>query len=199
METNTIEQSATALAAADEQMFSTSSGKTLVFVDGQCVFCQNAVAFIVPRNADGSIVFASLQSDIAQQVLPAFGVDPTKMDTMIAWTGSDRAHGKPATNGSARGSILIKSDAALWIAGHLKAPWRWATVFRILPTGLRNFCYDLVARNRYRIFGKTETCMLPTGPMRARFVSSSIPPTFPARTSSISSARLIRFDDIAAN
>lgn len=67
-------------------------------------------------------------------------------------------------------SISLKSDAALRVASYLKWPWSWGRAAMILPRGLRDFAYDVIARNRYRWFGRHDACLLPTEELRSRLM-----------------------------
>lgn len=82
-------------------------------------------------------------------------MDAAQVDSMIVLNG-DR--------------VLVRSDAVLFIAGALRRPWRWARVGRFLPRFLRDAAYRVVAKSRYRLFGKAESCMVPTDALRLRFL-----------------------------
>ncbi len=122
--------------------------------DGTCNLCNGAVQFIVDHERGPTLKFASLQSDAAGALLGA-PLPPGDPDTvMLVEDGRTYTH----------------SSAALRIARHLRAPWRWLVVFAIVPRFVRDAVYRWVARNRYRWFGKTETCRVPTPELRARFL-----------------------------
>lgn len=99
--------------------------------------------------------FAALQSEPGAALARAHGIDPERLDSIVFVTG---------------GVAWQHSDAVLRMLGHLRAPWRWGRVARILPRAFRDWCYRRVARNRYRLFGKTDTCMVPTPALRQRFL-----------------------------
>jgi predicted DCC family thiol-disulfide oxidoreductase YuxK len=98
--------------------------------------------------------FAPLQSRVGTGLLNTYGFSPEDAKTFVLV-----ADGKP----------YVKSDAAILIAKRLKYPWRLVGLVRIIPRPIRNWMYDLVARNRYLWFGRTETCMVPTPELRSRF------------------------------
>lgn len=127
----------------------------IVLFDGECNFCDASVQFIIKNDPKGKFHFASLQSDIGQKLLEEHNV-PSDIDSMILVEGD---------------KIYYKSAAALRICRHLKGFWKLAYVFIVVPAPIRNFVYDFIARNRYKWFGKKESCMLPPPNVRARFLS----------------------------
>jgi predicted DCC family thiol-disulfide oxidoreductase YuxK len=135
-----------------------SDAAAIILFDGVCNFCSGVVRFVHARDPRGLLRFAALQSDAARRACAAAG------------------HALPATPDPdtivviADGRVLERSDAVLAIAARLRAPWPMVGVFRILPRGLRDAMYRIVARNRYRWFGRSETCMVPTPELRARFI-----------------------------
>jgi predicted DCC family thiol-disulfide oxidoreductase YuxK len=130
----------------------------VVLFDGVCNLCNGAVQFIVDRDPRGTLRFASLQSEPAAELL--------------------RAHGKAPPTGDPDSVVLIEdgrvyesSGAALRIARHLRAPWGLLYALVIVPRFLRDAVYRFIARNRYRWFGKSEQCRIPTPELRARFLA----------------------------
>jgi predicted DCC family thiol-disulfide oxidoreductase YuxK len=131
------------------------SAHPIVLFDGVCNLCSGSVQFIIPRDREGRFRFASLQSPVGQELLARFGIDPTVVDSVVVIEG-DRWY--------------KESDAALRVARGLAGPWKVLTVFRLIPRPLRDRLYRLIARNRYRWFGKKEACWLPTPELRERFL-----------------------------
>ena len=129
--------------------------KIIVLFDGVCNLCNGAVQFIIKRDKSSKFLFASLQSDYGQSQLSRFGLDPALLHSIIAIED---------------GKFYERSDAALKIATHLAQPWPMLRMSKILPRALRDWVYDLIAMNRYRMFGKRESCMLPTPEMKAKFL-----------------------------
>ncbi len=119
----------------------------LVLFDGVCSLCNGAVDFIIRHDQRGDIAFASLQSDVGRDAMVRTGHDPDALDTMVLVDGD---------------GFWTRSDAALRIAGHMGGAWRVALALRIVPRFVRDAVYRVVARNRYRWFGKRESCRLPT-------------------------------------
>jgi len=133
-------------------------GHTIVLFDGVCNLCSGVVRFIVARDPHARFRFAALQSDAARRACAEVGATPLaafEPDSVIV---------------IAEGRALERSDAALAIAARLPFPWPVLGAFRILPRGVRDRLYRLVAKNRYRWFGRSDTCMVPTPELRARFL-----------------------------
>jgi len=135
-----------------------ADGPVLLF-DGVCNLCSHGVAFIVrhERASGRRIGFAPLQSGFARRALTERGRDPYAMESMVIIDGE---------------RTLVKSDAALFVAGYLRRPWRWARWLGVLPRWFRDWVYGLIARSRYRVFGRRDACMVPTAELRARFLDT---------------------------
>jgi predicted DCC family thiol-disulfide oxidoreductase YuxK len=148
------------------------SVSSLVLFDGKCNLCNGAVQFIIDHERSPVLQFAPLQSDLAtERLTEAMGAEATRA-LVLGATGS----GDPDTIVMIEdGKAYTCSTAALRIAAHLTAPWRWAIVFYLVPRFLRDVVYRLIARNRYRLFGKTESCRVPTPELRARFIATAKP------------------------
>ncbi|CAH0996206.1 hypothetical protein EMA8858_02337 [Emticicia aquatica] len=127
---------------------------TILF-DGVCNFCNASINFIIDRDKKGVFKFAALQSEIGQEVLNKYGLNKTDFDSIILVKDN---------------IVYQKSDAALEIARNMDGFWKIFYVFKIIPSFLRNPIYDLVAKNRYRIFGRTDSCRMPTPELKARFL-----------------------------
>lgn len=135
----------------------------ILFFDGVCGLCDHAVQFLLNRDRTGAILFAPLQSDFAGEVLRRHGRDPERLDSMILV----RNYGTPEE------SIGDKSAAALGAGRMLGGVWGFlARIGLIFPAFLRDPVYRLIARTRYRFFGKRDTCRLPTAETRARFLAT---------------------------
>lgn len=127
----------------------------IILFDGVCNFCNFWVNFIIDRDKNDSFRFAALQSEKGQTLLRKYGLNTNDFDTFIL---------------IANEKYYSKSTAALMIAKKLKSPLRILYAFIILPKFLRNFLYDIVAENRYKIFGKRDVCRVPTPEERNRFL-----------------------------
>jgi predicted DCC family thiol-disulfide oxidoreductase YuxK len=124
----------------------------VILYDGVCVFCSRWVRFVIARDTGHRFRFTAIQSAYGTRLASVFGIDPADPDTNAV------VHG---------GIAYFKSDAALTVLSHLPG-WRWVRVLRLVPKPLRDAVYNLVARNRYRIFGKYETCFLGDAAFRDR-------------------------------
>ena len=136
------------------------TGPILLF-DGVCELCDASVQFVMRHERAGRIRFASLQSAAAQPFLARAGLDPQYLDSLVFVDDAGR--------------VLAGADAALAVGARLDAPWSaLARVGRLLPRPLREAGYRLVARHRYRVFGKKEACRIPTPEERARFLPDGV-------------------------
>jgi predicted DCC family thiol-disulfide oxidoreductase YuxK len=124
----------------------------VILYDGVCVFCSRWIRFVASR--DRRFRFTAIQSGYGQRLAQALGINPEDPDTNAV------IHG---------GVAYFKSDAALTVLSHLPG-WRWARVVRVVPKPLRDAVYNLVARNRYRIFGKYDACFVPDASLQARVI-----------------------------
>lgn len=132
----------------------------LILYDGVCGLCNRLNAFVLKHDKTGQFRFASLQSATGQSLLRQFNRNPDNLDTFYV----------VANYGSGSGIPIERARAGLFVLKTLGSPWRWAGVFGILPDSLLNFAYDTVARKRYRLFGKSEQCMMPSAEHRERFI-----------------------------
>ncbi len=127
----------------------------IVLFDGECNFCDSSVQFILKRDFKEYFYFASLQSDVGQQLLKEYDV-PADMDSLILIED---------------GTAHVKSSAALRICKHLAGGWKLLYAMLIIPSPIRNAFYDFIARNRYKWFGKKDDhCMLPSLDVHRRFL-----------------------------
>ncbi len=142
----------------------------IVLFDGVCNFCNGAVQFIVDHEKRPELSFAALQSDLAAEVLEkAFGKERAR-ELREGMTGNGDPDSIVFVDGHAN-KAYTHSGAGLRLARYLRAPWSWAIVFLIVPSFLRDAVYRFIARNRYRWFGKSETCRVPTPELRQRFLA----------------------------
>jgi predicted DCC family thiol-disulfide oxidoreductase YuxK len=132
----------------------------IILYDGVCGLCNRLVQFVLKRDKRDYFRFASLQSDWSISLLQRYNLDPHDLDTVYIVI----AHDQPGEQ------LLARSDAILFLLRHLGGIWKVAAVGKVLPRALRDVIYKLVARNRYRVFGKYESCMLPAPQHRAKFL-----------------------------
>lgn len=127
----------------------------LILFDGVCVFCSRWVRFVIDRDQARRFRFVTIQSEAGRALASRYGIDAAA----------------PQTNAVIlNGRIWFKSDAALAVLSELPST-RALGGLRLVPKGLRNPIYDLIAQNRYRIFGRTDTCMVPSAEDRDRFIA----------------------------
>ena len=129
--------------------------QAIMLIDGECMICSSVVAFTIPRDPKGRIQFATLQSESGQRLLAQRGLPKSDFKSFVF-----------ILNGVA----LTKSAAVVNYFSMLRGPWPLLKVFLIVPKPIRDYLYDVVAANRYRWFGKRETCLLPTDDIRQRFL-----------------------------
>ena len=127
----------------------------LVLFDGVCRFCNASVNFIIDHDRRGRVRFAALQSAAGQEVLRRFGLPTAGFDSLVLVEG---------------GRCYTRSGAALRIARWLDGFWPVLSALIMLPPVLRDGAYDLLARNRYRWFGRFDACRMPTPELRQRFL-----------------------------
>ena len=132
----------------------------VVLYDGVCGLCNRLVQFLLKRDKRDRFRFASLQSEFAQRLMTRHGVDPHDLDTVYVVKDHDQGNE----------TLLARSDAILYMLTELGGIWSLAEAGRLLPRGFRDAVYKIVARNRYRVFGKHESCMLPEPKHRAKFL-----------------------------
>jgi predicted DCC family thiol-disulfide oxidoreductase YuxK len=138
----------------------TAPANPIIFYDGVCGLCNRLVQFSLKHDADGRLRFASLQSDFATTVLQRHGFDSRDLDTLYV----------VEFDGLAEERISLRSDAVIAVFRYLGGFWAVvAALLQIAPRWLRNWGYNIIARNRYRIFGRS-TCLLPEDKYRGRFL-----------------------------
>lgn len=138
-----------------------TSANPIILYDGVCGLCNRLVQFLLKHDKRGRLRYASLQSDFAEKVLSRHGIDAKDLDTLHVVEHHDQPDER----------VWQRSDAILRAGRELGGVWSvLATLGRVVPRPLRDLFYRLVARNRYRVFGKYETCMLPDPNQRSRFL-----------------------------
>ncbi|MDE3251461.1 MAG: DUF393 domain-containing protein [Bacteroidota bacterium] len=130
----------------------------VIFFDGVCNVCTGTVQFVIRRDPKQYFRFASLQSDTGQQLLEELHLPKEEWGSFILWD---------------RGRMYTKSTGVLRVAQKLSGLWPLLSVFLIIPPFIRDAVYDLVARNRYRWFGKKTSCWMPTPELEQLFLDKS--------------------------
>ncbi|OIP52294.1 MAG: thiol-disulfide oxidoreductase [Flavobacteriaceae bacterium CG2_30_34_30] len=129
--------------------------KKIVLFDGVCNLCNYSVTLIIKKDKKDIFRFAALQSEIGRHLIQKYHIDTSKLDSILLIEGK---------------YYTYKSTAALRIAKYLKGWYSLFYVFIIVPPIVRNFFYDIIAKNRYKWFGKKESCMIPTPELKAKFL-----------------------------
>ena len=132
---------------------SKENSKVILF-DGVCNLCNNSVKFIIKNDKRNIFKFAPLQGKYGIKIQNNYNINTTQINSSILVDGE---------------KTFTKSSAVLRIAKDLKAPFFMFYVFIIIPVFIRNFIYDLIAKNRYKWFGKMESCMIPSNELKSKF------------------------------
>jgi predicted DCC family thiol-disulfide oxidoreductase YuxK len=142
-----------------------TEGRHLLLFDGVCGLCASLVQFVLARDPAGVFHFASLSSPEGRSIVTRHGGDPDDVSTVYVVADYRSPAPRP----------LTKSRAALFVLGALGWPWKAATLFGLLPTALLDRAYDVVARNRYRVFGRRDQCLMPRPEWQDRFIDLRAP------------------------
>ncbi|MGQ7947746.1 thiol-disulfide oxidoreductase DCC family protein [Flavobacterium sp. WC2509] len=137
-------------------MFDFPLNKKIILFDGVCNLCNTAVQFVIQHDTKDVFRFVALQSELGQEILKHIGINPKNIDSIILY--------EPGV------AYYYKSSAAIQIARSLGGFLHFGTVFRIIPTAIRNQLYDYIAKNRYKWYGKKESCMIPTPELKTKFL-----------------------------
>ena len=130
------------------------NNKPVILFDGVCNLCSGSVQFILKRDKEKKFLFASLQSVYGQALLKQLHLPTDTFNSFILYDGDE---------------IFTRSTAALKMFSQLKG-WSWVKIFWIVPKFIRDAVYNLIAKNRYKWFGKKEECWVPTPELKARFL-----------------------------
>jgi len=129
--------------------------KSIILFDGVCNLCNGSVQFIIKRDKKQNFLFTSLQSDAGQELLLHFNLKNSDFDSIILIKNN---------------KVYQKSTAILHISRHLPGLWKLNYGFIIIPKFIRDFFYTIIANNRYKWFGKKDSCMIPTTELQKRFL-----------------------------
>jgi predicted DCC family thiol-disulfide oxidoreductase YuxK len=123
--------------------------------DGVCNLCNSSVQFVIQRDSNKVFRYAALQSDFAKNLLESLNQPAPDVESVILVDGD---------------AVFYRSNAALRIAKHLKGAWPMLSIFLIVPRFIRDAVYNFIGRNRYKWFGKQESCMIPTPELKELFL-----------------------------
>lgn len=130
--------------------------KKIILFDGVCNLCESSVQFIIQHDKKDVFRFVALQSELGKKIVQYIGIESVNLDSILLYNPGVAYH--------------YKSNAAIEIAKDLTGVYQFATIFRILPTSIRDKIYDYVAKNRYHWYGKKESCLLPTNELKSKFL-----------------------------
>jgi len=128
--------------------------KSVIFFDGVCNLCNASVQFAIEHDKHDIFKFTALQGNYAKAILPKFNIDLERINSIIL-VENDR--------------LYTKSSAALRIAKKLNGFWPMLYAFMIIPKFIRDWFYDIIAKNRYKWWGKQESCWVPTPELKEKF------------------------------
>jgi predicted DCC family thiol-disulfide oxidoreductase YuxK len=131
--------------------------KQLILFDGVCNLCNSSVNYVIKHDKKDVFRFATLQSETGKTIIRKFNLDRSQTDSILLF--------------SEEKGLKIKSTAGLAIASKLGFPRNLLTFFYIIPAFIRNWVYDYIAKNRYKWYGKKETCMIPTPELQKKFLN----------------------------
>jgi|SRR6185312_4719441 len=130
----------------------------VILFDGVCNMCNALVQFVIKRDKKNQFQFASLQSRYGKELAKSFALDTQKFDTVLLYADKN---------------IFTRSDATLIILGSLGGVWKLFNAFKIIPGFIRNGVYNFLAKRRYSLFGKRDTCMVPDKDISDRFLDNT--------------------------
>ena len=133
-----------------------NSQQHILLFDGVCNLCNSIVQFTIKNDPKGKFKFASLQSESGQALLKNLGLPTDDLDSFVFIKGNN---------------YFLKSSAGLNVLKELGGIWKLFYILIIFPKPLRDFVYGLIAKTRYRIFGKRDVCMVPTDELKQRFLT----------------------------
>ncbi|MBK7871682.1 MAG: thiol-disulfide oxidoreductase DCC family protein [Saprospiraceae bacterium] len=129
--------------------------KPILLFDGVCNLCNGFVQFVILRDPKAKFRFTALQSEVGQELLQEARMPTKDLSTVVLWEN---------------GKFYTHSDVPLRVAKGLGGWWSLLVIFRIIPKFVRDSIYNWIAKNRYRWFGKQESCMIPTPELKSRFL-----------------------------
>ena len=137
-------------------MINLPKNKKIILFDGICNLCNSAVTIVIKQDKKNKFLFAAIQSKKGKEIVDYLEIDIAKIDSIILY--------EPGV------SYEVKSNAALKIMNDFGQFWQLTKLLWVFPKGFRNQVYDFIAKNRYKWFGKKESCMIPTKDLKAKFL-----------------------------
>ena len=137
-------------------MINIPQNKQLILFDGVCNLCNSSVQYVIKHDIKNQFMFTALQSETGKEIIDEFNIDTSKTDSILLY--------------NPKKGIDYKSTAALKIVSKLGFPRNLIGAFFIVPAFIRNWVYDFIAKNRYKWYGKKESCMIPTPELKSKFL-----------------------------
>ena len=137
-------------------MIDIPKNKKIILFDGICNLCNSAVTIVIKQDKKNTLLFAAIQSKKGKEIVDYLEIDIAKIDSIILY--------EPGV------SYEVKSTAALKIMNDFGQFWQLTRLLWVFPKGFRNQVYDFIAKNRYKWFGKKESCMIPTNDLKSKFL-----------------------------
>lgn len=131
--------------------------KKIILFDGVCNLCNSSINYVIDKDKKDSFRFVSLQSDLGQEIQRHIGYTDTNLDTIILYIPGE--------------AYYIKSTAAIKVMNEFGGFWKSMNSFLILPESIRDLAYNFVAKNRYKWYGKQDSCRIPTPELKAKFLA----------------------------
>jgi predicted DCC family thiol-disulfide oxidoreductase YuxK len=148
------------MTGSPAQAPSDAEGAHLVLYDGVCGLCSRLVQFVLAHDRRALFAFAALQSETGRAMVERCGGNADELTSFYVLANYRTDHAR----------MFSRASAALFVAGELGWPWKAAAIMRVVPLAILNRAYDVVARSRYRVFGRYERCLVPAPEFRGRFV-----------------------------
>jgi len=130
--------------------------KKIILFDGVCNLCSSSINYLIDRDKHDLFRFVSLQSDLGKSLQDYLGIENQNLDTIILYIPNE--------------GYYIKSTAALKVMKVFPGAWKFMQIFTIVPTVIRDVVYNYIAKNRYKWYGKEESCRIPTPELKSKFL-----------------------------
>ena len=138
-------------------LFVDPENKKVILFDGVCNLCNSSINYVIDRDKNDVFRFVSLQSELGRTIKQYIGYTKEDLDTIILYNPGE--------------AYYIKSTAALKIINEFGGIWKLMNIFLLFPSTLRDVVYNYIAKNRYKWYGKEESCRIPTPELKAKFLA----------------------------
>ncbi|MGB1269666.1 MAG: thiol-disulfide oxidoreductase DCC family protein [Flavobacteriaceae bacterium] len=131
--------------------------KKIILFDGVCNLCNASINYVIDKDVKDEFRFLALQSDLGKELQDYLGITSKTLDSIILYIPNE--------------AYYVKSTAAIKIISRFPGAWKLLSIFSIIPASIRDFIYDVVAKNRYKWYGKQNQCRIPTPELKSKFLS----------------------------